>query len=94
MDNFESTRNSSGDIGTAELRDKMQKTMQRYAPVYRDDETLKKGIDIMHGLFKDFKNYSLKIQHSSFIIATSFTRKQRNSSHGIPVPLINFANSR
>jgi hypothetical protein len=25
MDNFESTRNSSGDIGTAELRDKMQK---------------------------------------------------------------------
>ena len=59
MDNFESTRNSSGDIGTAELRDKMQKTMQRYAPVYRDDETLKKGIDIMHGLFKDFKNVSV-----------------------------------
>ena len=59
MDNFESTRNSSGDIGTAELRDKMQKTMQRYAPVYRDDETLKKGIEIMHGLFKDFKNVSV-----------------------------------
>jgi succinate dehydrogenase / fumarate reductase flavoprotein subunit len=59
MDNFESTRNSSGDIGTAELRDKMQNTMQRYAPVYRDDETLKKGIDIMHGLFKDFKNVSV-----------------------------------
>jgi succinate dehydrogenase / fumarate reductase flavoprotein subunit len=33
--------------------------MQRYAPVYRDDETLKKGIDIMHGLFKDFKNVSV-----------------------------------
>ena len=37
----------------------MQKTMQRYAPVYRDDETLKKGIDIMYGLFKDFDNVSV-----------------------------------
>ena len=59
LDNFESTRNSSGDIRTAELRDKMQKTMQRYAPVYRDEDTLKKGIDIMTGLFKDFKNISV-----------------------------------
>ena len=59
MDNFESTRNSSGDIGTAELRNKMQKTMQRYAPVYRDAETLKKGISIMQGLFSDFKNVSV-----------------------------------
>ena len=37
----------------------MQKTMQRYAPVYRDEETLKKGIEIMTGLFKDFKNVSV-----------------------------------
>ena len=59
IDNFESTRNSSGDIKTAELRDTMQKTMQRYAPVYRDEETLKKGIEIMTGLFKDFKNVSV-----------------------------------
>ena len=59
IDNFESTRNSSGDIRTSELRDTMQKTMQRYAPVYRDEETLKKGIEIMTGLFKDFKNVSV-----------------------------------
>ena len=37
----------------------MQKTMQRYAPVYRDEETLKKGIEIMKGLFNDFKNVSV-----------------------------------
>ncbi len=59
LDSFETIRNSSGDIGTAELRDKMQKTMQRYAPVYRDEKTLKKGIEIMSGLFNDFKNVSV-----------------------------------
>jgi len=37
----------------------MQKTMQRYAPVYRDEETLNKGIEIMKGLFKDFNNISV-----------------------------------
>ena len=56
---FDRNRNSSGDISTAELREKMQKTMQRYAPVYRDEETLNKGIEIMKGLFKDFNNISV-----------------------------------
>ena len=56
---FDRIRNSSGDISTAELREKMQKTMQRYAPVYRDEETLNKGIEIMKGLFKDFNNISV-----------------------------------
>ena len=27
----------------------MQRTMQRYAPVYRDQETMDKGIEIMKG---------------------------------------------
>ena len=57
--NFDRIRNSSGDISTAELREKMQKTMQRYAPVYRNEETLNKGIEIMKGLFKDFNNISV-----------------------------------
>ena len=37
----------------------MQKTMQRYAPVYRDEETLKKGIDIMKDIFASFKNINV-----------------------------------
>ena len=56
---FDDIRNSSGDITTAELRNKMQKTMQRYAPVYRDKETLKKGIDLMKNIFMEFKNVSV-----------------------------------
>ena len=59
ISDFDGIKNSSGDISTAELREKMQKTMQRYAPVYRDEETLKKGIEIMKGLFNDFKNVSV-----------------------------------
>ena len=29
--------------------------MQRYAPVYRDEKTLKEGIAIMQGIFKDYE---------------------------------------
>ncbi|MED5430055.1 MAG: succinate dehydrogenase flavoprotein subunit [Pseudomonadota bacterium] len=59
LSHFDSIRNNSGDIKTSELRDKMQKTMQRYAPVYRDEETLKKGIDIMKDIFASFKNINV-----------------------------------
>ena len=59
LENFDKTRCSSGDISTAELRNKMQKTMQRYAPVYRDEETLKKGIELMKEMYNSFKNVSV-----------------------------------
>tara|TARA_B100001113_G_scaffold42449_1_gene30031 strand:+ start:1910 stop:3688 length:1779 start_codon:yes stop_codon:yes gene_type:complete len=59
LSRFDKIRNSKGDIRTAELRDKMQRAMQRYAPVYRDEETLKKGIEIMKSNFNDFNNLSV-----------------------------------
>jgi len=59
LSRFDKIRNSSGDIRTAELRDKMQRAMQRYAPVYRDEETLQNGIDIMKNNFNDFNNLSV-----------------------------------
>tara|TARA_B100001250_G_scaffold407069_1_gene427195 strand:+ start:453 stop:2234 length:1782 start_codon:yes stop_codon:yes gene_type:complete len=59
LENFDKTRCSSGDISTAELRNKMQKTMQRYAPVYRDEKTLKKGIELMKEIYNSFKNISV-----------------------------------
>ena len=40
LSRFDKIRNSKGEIRTAELRDKMQRAMQRYAPVYRDEKTL------------------------------------------------------
>ena len=62
---FDSVRNSNGDINPSEIRDSMQRAMQRYAPVYRDQETMDKGIEIMKGLFDDFSN--IKLSDSSLI---------------------------
>ena len=59
LSRFDKIRNSKGDIRTAELRDKMQRSMQRYAPVYRDQATLGKGIEIMKDNFKNFNNLSV-----------------------------------
>ena len=59
LNQFDSIRNGSGDIKTSELRDQMQKTMQRYAPVYRDEKMLKKGISIMKDIFNSFKNINV-----------------------------------
>tara|TARA_B100000941_G_scaffold267800_1_gene224011 strand:- start:16567 stop:18345 length:1779 start_codon:yes stop_codon:yes gene_type:complete len=59
LSRFDKIRNSKGDIRTAELRDKMQRSMQRYAPVYRDQATLGKGIEIMKDNFRNFNNLSV-----------------------------------
>tara|TARA_B100000886_G_C20421588_1_gene491856 strand:+ start:22 stop:1800 length:1779 start_codon:yes stop_codon:yes gene_type:complete len=59
LSRFDKIRNSKGDIRTAELRDKMQRSMQRYAPVYRDQATLAKGIEIMKDNFRNFNNLSV-----------------------------------
>ena len=56
---FDDTRNKSGDIKTSELREKMQKTMQRYAPVYRDGENLKEGITVMKDIFNSFQHINV-----------------------------------
>jgi succinate dehydrogenase / fumarate reductase flavoprotein subunit len=62
---FETIKNANGDINPSEIRDTMQRTMQRYAPVYRDQETMNKGIEIMKGLFRDFDD--IKLSDSSMI---------------------------
>ena len=56
---FGKIKESNGDINPSEIRESMQRTMQRYAPVYRDQETLDKGIQIMKNLFNDFNNIKL-----------------------------------
>ncbi|MEC9206274.1 MAG: succinate dehydrogenase flavoprotein subunit [Pseudomonadota bacterium] len=59
LSRFDEIRNSSGDIATSELRDKMQRTMQRYAPVYRDEKTLIAGVEIMKDIFNSFEKISV-----------------------------------
>ncbi len=65
MDRFDKMRHLDGEIGTAELRLEMQKTMQSDAAVFRANDTLKKGIDKM-GNIAD-KMSDLKVTDRSLI---------------------------
>ncbi|CAF3908243.1 unnamed protein product [Adineta steineri] len=58
--NLDQLRNASGSISTADLRLKMQKTMQNHAAVFRDGTTLKEGRDLMDGIFQEQKDLKLK----------------------------------
>ncbi|MBU2958540.1 succinate dehydrogenase flavoprotein subunit [Paracoccus sp. 1_MG-2023] len=47
LDRFDTLRNATGGTSTAELRDKMQRTMQADAAVFRTDKTLAEGVEKM-----------------------------------------------
>jgi len=65
MDRFDKLRYADGDIGTAELRLSMQKTMQEDAAVFRTDETLKQGCKRMSEVYSNFT--SVKVSDRSMI---------------------------
>ena len=45
---------------TAKLRGKVQVAMQKYAPVYRNGDDLKKGCDVIGEITKEFKHLGIK----------------------------------
>ncbi|WP_435103780.1 succinate dehydrogenase flavoprotein subunit [Arhodomonas sp. AD133] len=49
-------RNADGDEPTAQLRDRMQRTMQNYAAVFRTGETLEEGCNRIDEIFQAFDN--------------------------------------
>jgi succinate dehydrogenase (ubiquinone) flavoprotein subunit len=57
---LERIRNASGQIPTAQLRQKLQVTMQKYAPVYRNGEDLVKGSDLVRDAMKEYKHIGIK----------------------------------
>ena len=50
--NIDKLRNNNGTIGTADLRLRMQKTMQNHAAVFRDGPSLKEGCEKLDEIFK------------------------------------------
>jgi succinate dehydrogenase / fumarate reductase flavoprotein subunit len=50
LDRFDALRHAKGNIGTAELRLEMQKTMQQDAAVFRTDKTLAEGVEKMYAV--------------------------------------------
>ena len=59
FDRFDRIRNSSGRIQTSELRLEMQKNMQNYAAVFREQETLSEGVAKMTETAKRLNDISV-----------------------------------
>jgi succinate dehydrogenase / fumarate reductase flavoprotein subunit len=59
IDRLHSIKNNSGDISVGELRDKMQKTVQKRFGVYRESETLSLGNQELQSLYQDLKNVKI-----------------------------------
>jgi succinate dehydrogenase / fumarate reductase, flavoprotein subunit len=59
LDRFDRIRNANGSISTAELRLKMQKTMQTHAAVFRTGETLRAGVEKMDAVYAEFDDVKI-----------------------------------
>lgn len=56
VSNLDWARNANGSITTADLRLKMQKTMQNHAAVFREEQTLQEGCKKMSQIYKEIKD--------------------------------------
>ncbi|MGH6763379.1 MAG: succinate dehydrogenase flavoprotein subunit [Phyllobacterium sp.] len=65
MDRFDRLRHANGGTPTAELREKMQKTMQEDAAVFRTSESLKTGVERMGRIWKELPD--VKVHDRSMI---------------------------
>ena len=53
LDRFDRVRHAGGAIPVASLRDRMQRTMQTHAAVFRNSGSLKQGLDKMNALYAE-----------------------------------------
>ena len=73
LSRFDQIRFSDGTIATAQLRDKMQRAMQKDVAVFRTEETLKEGYNaILEGYrqFKEIKVYDRSLIWNSDLVET------------------------
>jgi len=56
---FDDKRYSSGQQTTADIRDNMQRTMQKHAAVFRDGDSLKEGADKMQDIYNSFEDVGI-----------------------------------
>ncbi len=59
LERFDKTRNASGSHSTASIRDKMQRTMQKYAAVFRTGESMAEGAKEMQKVFDSFADVGI-----------------------------------
>lgn len=65
LERFDQIRFADGTISTAQLRDKMQRAMQKDVAVFRTEETLKEGYDSILEAYRQFKE--IKVYDRSLI---------------------------
>lgn len=65
LERFDQIRFADGTITTAQLRDKMQRAMQKDVAVFRTEETLKEGYDSILEAYRQFKE--IKVYDRSLI---------------------------
>lgn len=63
--NLDKMRNANGSVRTADLRDRMQRTMQTHAAVFRDGPSLRKGVEKMNDLYTEMDD--LKVADKGLI---------------------------
>lgn len=63
--NLDWVRHADGHIPTAELRLSMQKTMQNHAAVFREEKSLKEGVEKMGAIYKTIKD--VKVSDRSLV---------------------------
>ena len=68
IDRLHSIKNNNGDISVGELREKMQKTVQKRFGVYRESEALSLGNQELSNLYQDLKH--VKIVDKSDVFKT------------------------
>ncbi|HEC04699.1 MAG TPA: FAD-binding protein, partial [Thiothrix sp.] len=57
---FDTTRYASGKHSTASIRNKMQRTMQQYAAVFRTGKNMQEGVEKMQQIFESFEEVGLQ----------------------------------
>lgn len=66
--NIDRLRYANGTIPTADLRLKMQKTMQNHAAVFRDGPTLEEGVRKMKDLNKEMNDLKVEFVHVKVLV--------------------------
>ena len=59
LDRFDRIRNASGGTGTAQIRNAMQRDMQKHAAVFRTGESMQEGVEKMDRIFASFEDVGL-----------------------------------
>jgi succinate dehydrogenase / fumarate reductase flavoprotein subunit len=66
IERLQAIKSNKGDISVGELREKMQKTVQKRFGVYRESEALKLGNEELSSMSQDLSHINVKDQSSVF----------------------------